>query len=114
MSNSVQTFMKSTLPPFHQKSYNIREQSNFVSTQPAQWELYFQCSFCDKLQFKESIYFFYFWKPGLAHPAVALMLHHKFLCCLMKDRSLWLVSRAFHACDDCLTWLRFNGNGFFK
>ena len=55
MSNSVQTYMKSTLPPFHQKSYDIRVQSNFVSAQTAQWELYFQCSFCDKLKFKESI-----------------------------------------------------------
>jgi len=36
MSNSVQTYMKSTLPPFHQKSYDIRVQSNFVSAQTAQ------------------------------------------------------------------------------
>jgi len=49
MSNSVQTYVKSTLPPFHQKSYDIRVQSNFVSAQITEWELYFQCSFCDKI-----------------------------------------------------------------
>ena len=35
----------------------VFEQSNFVSAQTAQWDLYFQCSFFDKLQLKESIFF---------------------------------------------------------
>jgi len=59
--------MKSTLPPFHQKWYDIRVQSNFVSAQTAQWELYFQCSFCDKVYLKESIFFLYL-KTGFITP----------------------------------------------
>jgi len=54
---------------FYQKSYDIRV--NFVSAQTAQWDFYLQCSFCDKLQLKESI-LFYFWKPGLEHPTLVL------------------------------------------
>ena len=57
---------------FHQKSYDIKVQSNFVSAQTAQWDLHFQYSFCSKLQLKEST-FFYFWKPGLTHPTLLLM-----------------------------------------
>ena len=49
----------------------IFEQSNFVSAQTAQWDLYLQCSFRDKLELKEEV-FFYFWKPGLAHPTSVL------------------------------------------
>jgi len=48
------TFALLVYLPFHQKSYDIRVQSNFVSDQTAQWELHFQCSFCDKFQLKES------------------------------------------------------------
>ena len=45
------------------------EQSNFVSAHIAQWDLYFQCSFCDKLQLKEKV-FFNFWKPGVEDPKI--------------------------------------------
>jgi len=44
MSNSVKTYMKSTLPPFQIKSYDIAVENNFVSVQTAQLKLYFQCS----------------------------------------------------------------------
>jgi len=46
----------------------ILEKSNFVSAQTAQWDLYFQCSFCDKLQLKESI----FLTTGSATPDVSI------------------------------------------
>jgi len=36
MSNSIKIYMKSTLPPFYQQSYDIRVQSNNVSAQTAQ------------------------------------------------------------------------------
>jgi len=54
MRNSVQSYMKSSQywsTTFHKKLYDIRVQSNFVSAQTAQWELYFQCNFCDKVFF---------------------------------------------------------------
>jgi len=34
------------------------ERSNFVSAQTAQLDLYFQCSFFDKLQLKEGVFFY--------------------------------------------------------
>jgi len=46
-----------SLLTFHQKSYDITVQSNFVSAQTAQWDVYFQCSVCDKLHLKESMFF---------------------------------------------------------
>jgi len=49
----------------------ILEQDNFVSAQIAQRDLYFQCSFCDKLQLKESI-FFLFLKTGSYTPDVSI------------------------------------------
>jgi len=74
MSNSVQAHMTPSLYLVYLlfiKNRMILEQSNFVSAQTAQWELYFQCTFCDQLQLKESI-FIYFWKPGSAHQRVVL------------------------------------------
>ena len=56
-----------TLLTFHQKSYDITVQSNFVSAQTVQWELYFQCSFRDKLPLKEKVFFIYL-KTGSVRP----------------------------------------------
>jgi len=61
--------MKSARHAFLSKMYDIREESNFVIARTAQWDLYFQSSFCDKLQLKESI-FFDFWKLGSSHTKI--------------------------------------------
>ena len=53
------------------KNRMILEQDNFVSAQISQRDLYFQCSFCDRLQLKESI-FFLFLKTGSYTPDVSI------------------------------------------
>jgi len=62
MSNSIQAYMTPSLYLAYLlfiKNLMIFEQSNFVSAQTAQWDLYLQCSFRDKLELKEEVFFYF-------------------------------------------------------